>query len=79
MWNRPFLTAALALIFLTTATLVAFTVLPRYAPMGPELLRNASFSEGLDGWHVDRGSGSVAAREGMVVLRNEVPGGSVGL
>jgi hypothetical protein len=79
LWDHPFLTAALAIIVLTTATLVAFTILPRYAPIGPELLRNASFAEGLDGWQVDRDSGSVAVREGMAVLRNEVPGGFVGL
>ncbi len=73
------LSRLMVLVLLIISTLVFFTFYERYKPIGPELLTDPNFSEGLAHW-VSTGRGVAEAAEGgNVFLRVNEPGAGVAL
>lgn len=63
-----------------TATLLIGISYDRYEPVGPEILINADFSRGLDGWRLKGPSGNIVLEEpGTVRLHTNKPNTHVSL
>ncbi len=55
---------------LAAATILVGVFYDRYEPVGPEVLLNADFSQGLDGWRLKGPAGAIALEDGGTVRLN---------
>ena len=68
-----------ALMALLVATVGLFEEYPRYEVVGPQMLNNSTFEDGLNGWSVWTNGGSVKILSGVVTIHNSKPKHIVGV
>ena len=68
-----------ALMALLVATVGLFEADARYEVVGPQMLNNSTFEDGLNGWSVRTKGGSVKILSGVVTINNSKPKHNVGV
>jgi len=61
-------------VVLLFATISLFKGVPRYQPVGPELLRNNNFDMGFEGWAKRGGEGAINMASGVLIHRGSARG-----